>query len=186
MRLDSEPYMLEDQTLVGRCQNNDRLAQRQLYEQYAGKMFAVCLRYTKNADDAQDVMQDGFIKVFDKINTFRFECPLESWVRTVMVNTALSFLRKSLKWRNSIDIEAVIENGAETEVILSGFEYETLLGFIRELPAGCQTVFNLCAIEGFQHREIARMLGISEGTSKSQYHRAKQLLQDKLLIERHR
>lgn len=176
--------MLEDRKLVGACQSNDRLAQRQLYERFAGRMFAVCLRYTKNADDAQDVLQDGFVKIFDKITTFRFECPLEMWVKTVMVNTALSFLRKEQKWHNSSDVDFVANDEANPDAVLSGFGYEQLLQFVRELPIKCQTVFNLYAIEGYQHQEIALLLGISEGTSKSQYSRAKQLLKNKLLAER--
>lgn len=175
--------MNDERKLIDGCQNKDRTAQRTLYERFAGKMFVVCQRYTRSNFEAEDVLQEAFIKIFNQIHTFRFECPLDAWIRRVVVNTALSLFRKEKAWQNQIDIETHAEILSETENILASIQYQQLLSYVRELPAGSQTIFNLYAIEGYPHREIAELLGISEGTSKSQYSRARQLLQEKLRKE---
>ncbi|GLU56273.1 RNA polymerase sigma factor [Dyadobacter frigoris] len=169
-----------EQELVIGCQQRNRVAQKQLYDVFGGKLFAICLRYTKNRNDAEDVLQDAFIKIYENISTFRNDSPLEYWLRSIAVNTALNHLRqhKYLKQLDDIDTH---ENGlAGKEITLADFQWQQLLEFIKELPIGCQTIFNLYAIEGYQHNEIAQKLGISEGTSKSQYSRARTLLQEKL------
>lgn len=169
-----------EQELVIGCQKRNRLAQKQLYDVFGGKLFAICLRYTKNRTDAEDVLQDAFIKIYENISTFRNDSPLEYWLRSVVVNTALNHLRQQKHLRQFDDIETH-ENGlAGRELTLADFQWQQLLEFIKELPVGCQTIFNLYAIEGYQHNEIAQKLGISEGTSKSQYSRARMLLQEKL------
>jgi RNA polymerase sigma factor (sigma-70 family) len=173
--------MKDERTLVEGCRNKDRISQRTLYERFAGRMFAVCQRYTRNRFDAEDVLQDAFVKVFSQIHTFRYDCPLEAWIKRIMINTAISHLRKEKAYLDQADVEDYAEVVSEAETTVSGIEYQHLLSMVRELPPGCQSVFNLYAIEGYQHNEISELLGISEGTSKSQYARAKQLLQAKIL-----
>lgn len=176
--------MKDERTLVEGCLNNDRVSQRTLYERFAGRMFAVCQRYTRSKFEAEDVMQEGFVKVFSQIHTFRNDCPLDAWIKRIMINTAISYLRKEKAYLDQANIEDHTEQVVNTETALSGMEYQQLLAMVRELPLGCQSVFNLYAIEGYQHNEIATLLGISEGTSKSQYARAKQILQAKVLGNR--
>ncbi|WP_025764086.1 RNA polymerase sigma factor [Dyadobacter tibetensis] len=170
----------DEKELVRGCKQRDRLAQKQLYEVFGGKLFAISLRYTKNRTDAEDVLQEAFIKIYEHIGSFRNDAPLEYWLRSVLVNTALNHLRKQKPWKEFTDLDGH-ENGlADGNVTLGNFQHEQLLEMVRELPTGCQTIFNLYAIEGYQHNEIAEKLGISEGTSKSQYARARGLLQQKL------
>lgn len=170
--------------LVNGCKQRNRLAQKQLYDVFGGKLFAICMRYTRNRSDAEDVLQDAFIKIYENISTFRNDSPLEYWLRSVVVNTALNHLRQQKHLKELDDIE-VYENGiADKEVTLGDFQMQQLTGFIQELPPGCQVIFNLYAIEGYQHNEIAQKLGISEGTSKSQYARARGILQQKLNREK--
>lgn len=169
-----------EQELVAGCKQRNRAAQKQLYDVFGGKLFAICLRYTKNRSDAEDVLQEAFIKIYEYIHTFRSDSPIEFWLRTIVVNTALNHLRQQKHWKELDDID-LHENGlTDRETTLSGFQMDQLMELIQELPPGCQAIFNLYAIEGFQHNEIAAKLGISEGTSKSQYARARGILQQKL------
>lgn len=174
---------IDEKELVEGCIKGDRLAQKRLYDAFGGKMYALCKRYTKNVDDAADIMQDAFMKVFDNIQYFRGESPLEYWIRSIVVNTAIKFLRKQKPWANSADVELYQNEISNDEISISGLNYEQLLDLIKELPEGCQTVFNLYAIEGYKHHEIAEMMSISEGTSKSQFSRARMLLMQKLKAE---
>lgn len=145
---------------------------------YASSMYGVCLRYFPNADIAQDILQEGFVKVFDGIKSFRFDGSLEGWIRRIMVNTALEFHRKSKK-DVEVDIdEAAPLHGAEQSV---DADYQQLLSIVAELPHQYRLVFNLYAIEGYSHAEIGQKLGITESTSKSNYSRAKNILRDKLV-----
>lgn len=173
--------MLQENELIDRCRKGDRTSQRALYEQYCQKMMVVCLRYSKSTPEAEDVLQEGFVKVFQGLNNFRGESKLATWITRIMVNTALNARRKKLYLLPMVDIEET--NLPIAEVSLSGIHFSQLLELIQTLPQGCQLVFNLFAIEGFSHKEIAEQLGISEGTSKSQFARAKSLLQHKLLKE---
>ncbi len=172
--------MICDTQLVEGCRNKDRKAQQTLYERFAGKMLAVALRYTHHRFDAEDVIQESFVKVFLQIHTFRSDCPLDAWIRRIVVNTAISFLRKEKNTQFQTDIDDHTETLSHGEVALSDLNYEQLLAVIKTLPTGCKVIFNLYAIEGYSHQEIAKQLNISEGTSKSQYARAKQLLKHKL------
>ncbi|MBC8156162.1 MAG: RNA polymerase sigma factor [Bacteroidetes bacterium] len=156
------------------------MVQRLLYERYAGKLFVVCKRYIKDADEAEDVLQDAFVKIFRHIDTFRFECPLEAWVKRIAINTALKQLRKQKPWESMADVEEVAPLLSQADEALPALNYKYLLQLVQELPPGCRTVFNLYAIEGYNHLEIGELLGISEGTSKSQFFRARALLQRKL------
>lgn len=169
--------MISEQELIQGCINNERLAQRRLYDLFAGKMYVVCLRYARTTAEAEDMLQDAFVKVFEKIGQFRQECPLNSWIKRIVINTALNQVRTYHRWQDTVDA-AEIEGELEDEQAgITGLQFEELLQLVRKLPMGCQTVFNLYAIEGYQHNEIAKILGISEGTSKSQYARARSLLQ---------
>jgi len=169
----------EHELVIG-CQQRNRVAQKQLYDVFGGKLFAICLRYTKNRTDAEDVLQDAFIKIYENIVTFRNDSPVEYWLRSIVVNTALNHLRQQKHLKQLDDIDGHENVLAGKELVLADFQWQQLMEFIKELPIGCQTIFNLYAIEGYQHNEIAQKLGISEGASKSQYSRARTLLQEKL------
>jgi RNA polymerase sigma-70 factor (ECF subfamily) len=133
------------------------------------------LRYTKSQSEAEDVIQDSFIKVFDKIREFKRKSKLETWLTRIVINTALNSQRSKLYMFPMADVNEI---NLEDEISLARFEWQDLLKMIQSLPSGCQAIFNLFAIEGYNHNEIAEMLSISEGTSKSQYSRAKILLKE--------
>lgn len=179
--------MSNDQQIVEACIRQERVAQRKLYEQFSGKLFGVAMRYMKDREEAQDVLQDAFVKIFRKIDTFRFDCPQEAWMRKIVVNTALKVLQKNaqMKWVD-IDGQYDLEDQNQQNLGLENMKMDTLLGMVNELPEGSRMVFNLYAIEGYKHHEIAEMLGINEGTSKSQYSRAKNLLSEKIVKENNR
>ena len=170
--------------LIISCINNERKAQKILYEQYHRKLFVVSMRYARSKADAEDILQDSFVKIFQNLAQFRRDCPLEAWLRRVVVNTALKFYSRKMHKLPPDDIENHCDTISDTEFTLSQYNFQELLSFIQQLPLRCQMVFNLYAIEGYQHNEIAKMLEISEGTSKSQYARAKQTLQ-KMVMEKH-
>lgn len=177
--------MLNEKQLVEACISNDRAAQKQLYKLFSAKLFVIAKRYMKDADEAQDVLQDTFVKIFKNLESFRFDCPFEAWIKRICINTALKALSKKKEFTVGIDSEYVIENaGAEQNLGLQNLSLNNLLDIINELPDGCKTIFNLYALEGYKHHEIADLLGITEGTSKSQYSRAKMLLQQKLMQEK--
>ena len=144
-------------------------------------MMVVCLRYSKSTPEADDILQEGFVKVFQCLEGFSQDAKLETWMTRIMVNTALNHHRKKLYLFPMVDVESL--ELPQTEVSLSGLHFTQLLEMVQALPQGCQIVFNLFAMEGYSHKEISGMLGISEGTSKSQYARAKSLLQARLLKE---
>ncbi|SHG61171.1 RNA polymerase sigma-70 factor, ECF subfamily [Chryseolinea serpens] len=173
--------MLSEQELIEGCRKGNRAFQKALYDRYCRKMLVVCLRYSKTTAEAEDILQEGFVKVFQGIKDFRQEAKLETWITRIMVNTALNVQRKKLYLYPMVDVAEI--NLPEEEMSISGIHFTQLLEMIQALPQGCQIVFNLFAIEGYSHKEIAESLGISEGTSKSQFARAKSLLQAKLLKE---
>ena len=173
--------MLSEQELIEGCRKGNRAFQKALYDGYCRKMLVVCLRYSKTTAEAEDILQEAFVKVFQGIKDFRQEAKLETWITRIMVNTALNVQRKKLYLYPMVDVAEI--NLPEEEMSISGIHFTQLLEMIQSLPQGCQIVFNLFAIEGYSHKEIAESLGISEGTSKSQFARAKSLLQAKLLKE---
>lgn len=173
--------MLSDDELIEGCRKGSRASQEALYELHCRKMLVVCLRYSKTTAEAEDILQEGFVKVFNGLKDFRKESKLETWITRIMVNTALNVQRRKLYLYPMVDVEEI--NLPDTEISVSGIHFKQLLEMIQTLPHGCQIVFNLFAIEGFSHKEIAERLGISEGTSKSQFARAKSLMQAKLLKE---
>ncbi|MBL0234554.1 MAG: sigma-70 family RNA polymerase sigma factor [Chitinophagaceae bacterium] len=151
--------------------------QEELYQRFSPRMYAVCLRYAGNADEAQDVLQDGFIKVFKKMDSFRGEGSFEGWMRRVFVNTAIEHFRRKRYMMPVTEKEENTLEGKYTSV-LDELGAKDILALVQELSPGYRTVFNMYVVEGYTHREIADMLGISEGTSKSQLSRAKVILQD--------
>ncbi len=164
---------MTDEQLVEAILLQNASAQRLLYDRYARKMFGVCLRYSRGREEAEDLLQEGFIKVFQKLSSFKGEGALEGWIRRVMINTALDYIRQQkLSWT---DIDSIQEPGEYPE-IMDKMGSAALLNLIQKLPAGFRTIFNLYAIEGYNHKEIGEMLNISEGTSKSQYSRARSQL----------
>lgn len=171
---------MDDNALVRNCIKGDPKAQRMLFEKFAPKMLGVCMRYTKDIDEAQDVLQDGFVKVFTKLDRYQGGGSLEGWVRRVMVNTALDQIRKNLKFQDNIAMDQVDFKLEHQGFIIEGLMEEDLLKLINEMPLGYKTVFNMFAIEGYSHKEISDQMGISENTSKSQYSRARAYLKTKL------
>ena len=177
--------MGDEYQLVRDCLAGQRSAQQELYEKYKAKMFGICLRYAKSREAAEDMLLDGFMKIFRDLGQFQFKGSLEGWIRKVVVNTALMHLRK--KHRNDfqlIDNELVIEQLEVQPTVFENMRVEAIVAQIQELPIGYQTIFNLFAIEGFSHKQIGEQLGIKESTSRSQYTRARRLLQEYLLKER--
>jgi len=171
--------MPEHNELIEACVKGDRLAQKKLYDTFSRRMYVVCLRYTKSQQEAEDVLQESFIKVFKSLNGYRGDSRLDYWIKRIVINTALNSQRKRLYMYPMVDVED-IKIASDNEKTMSNLHMEELLAMIQELPSGCQIVFNLFAIEGYGHKEIAEMLGVSEGTSKSQFSRARKLLQEKI------
>lgn len=171
---------MDERQLINACLKGDSKAQKQLYERFAPKMFGVCLRYAIDDDTAQDYLQEGFIRVFNNLDKFRFEGSFEGWIRRIVVNTALEKLRKVDVIKNSVEVEKALFTTDDVEQVMDQINAGELLQLIQTLPTGFRTVFNLYAIEGYTHQEIGKMLHISEGTSKSQYSRARQWLQLRL------
>jgi RNA polymerase sigma-70 factor, ECF subfamily len=174
--------MTEEQ-LVNECVSGSQSAQKKFYDLFAKKMMGVCLRYTNNYEEAQDVLQEGFIKIFRKLPDFESKGSVEGWVRRIMVNTALDAYRKAKKHQKDVGVDSVEFMLDSKSFILESINAEDLLKIIHSIPEGYRVVFNLFAIEGYSHKEIADQLGVTESTSKSQYSRAKKMLR-KLLIEK--
>ncbi|MDQ6609447.1 MAG: RNA polymerase sigma factor [Bacteroidota bacterium] len=165
-----------DSDLIEGCIQGNRKMQRELYQRFAPKMYGVCLRYAANAEEAEDILQEGFIKVFKKIGSFRSEGSFEGWVRRIFVNTAIEHYRKKIYLQPITDLE---ENTLEGKYlsVLDSLAEKDIINLVQQLSPGYRTVFNMYVVEGYTHKQIAELLGISEGTSKSQLSRAKQILQ---------
>src|SRR5687767_2206419 len=172
--------MTEEAILQG-CLQNKATAQKELYEKYSAKMLAVCYRYGHNREDAQDMLQEGFIKVFSQIHTFENRGALEGWIRRIMVHTCINILKKNKKFNESVDLIHATSMQMREDAIPSIIQAKQVIECIRLLPIGYRTVLNLYAIEGFSHREIGVMLDIEESTSRSQYTRAKAMLEEMLI-----
>lgn len=168
------------QEMIALCRENDRKAQRGLFDFLAPKMYPVCIRYVGDRDTAQDILQDGFITLFSKLDTYSGEGSFEGWARKIFVNTALMYLRKTDALKLSTDIEEARSLSTDSPSALQHIGYKDLMQLIAQLPAGFRTVFNMYVIEGYSHKEIGAALGISENTSRSQLQRARKYLQDKL------
>ncbi len=170
---------LTEAELIDGCLAGQAAAQKQLYERYSARMMAVCLRYAQTTFEAEDVLQEGFVTVYRTLGSFRRECPLEFWIRRIMVNAALRQHRRNAPLVAVSDGDYP-ETLASEEFTFSNYAYGELLAVVQELAPRYRLVFNLYAIEGYTHKEIGEMLEISEGTSKSQYSRARVVLQTKL------
>ena len=167
------------QTIWEGCLRNDRKQQELLYKVLAPKMLAVCMRYAKDKDEAQDILQEGFIKMFKNMSNYRGEGSLEGWIRRIMVHSAISRYRKA---KNVVLVEDFAEQGipVSTSYNDNGLETRDLMNMVQQLPATYRSVFNMYAIEGFSHQEISSKLGMSELLSRTTLHRARTILKEKL------
>ncbi|HEX6914053.1 MAG TPA: RNA polymerase sigma factor [Chitinophagaceae bacterium] len=167
-----------DQTrkMIESCLRGDEPAQKLLYDQYAKQMLGVCYRYTKSIEDAEDVLQEGFIRVFRNLHKYKGEGELGAWIRRIMVNAALSFLKKNQALREERGIGEEYLHPVSDYNPAVDLDTKELVRLVRQLPPGYQAIFNLYAVEGYAHAEIAGLMGISEATSRSQYMRARNLL----------
>ena len=172
--------MTEEQMLAGSIKNN-AAAQEALYNRFSPRMLGVCYRFAKNREDAEDMLQDGFIKVFTQLHQYRNEGALEGWIRRIIVHTCINILKKNKKFADSVDIIHATSIHIKEDMIPSIMQAKQVVECIRLLPLGYRTVLNLYAIEGYSHKEIAKMLEIEESTSRSQYTRAKAMLEDVLI-----
>jgi RNA polymerase sigma factor (sigma-70 family) len=172
---------MTEEALLRECLQNKPAAQKELYERYSPKMLAVCYRYGHNREDAEDMLQEGFIKVFTQMHSFENRGALEGWIRRIIVHTCINILKKNKKFNESVDLIHANSIQIREESIPSIMQAKEVVGSIRLLPIGYRTVLNLYAIEGFSHREISEMLDIEESTSRSQYTRAKAMLEDILI-----
>ncbi len=167
--------------LIQACLQNDRNAQRKLYQTYAGRMLVVCSRYAQSTAEAEDMLQEAFIKIFQNLDKFRSESTLGAWIKRIVVNTAINQVRLQQHFQNMGDVQDYDNELIDNQGSIEGIHFQELIAMIQKLPKGCQAVFNLFAIEGYKHTEIAEMLNITEGTSKSQYARARGILQSQLI-----
>lgn len=171
---------MDEQALIKDCLKGSPIAQRKLFEKFAPKMMSVCLRYMKDGQEAEDVLQDGFIKVFQKLSAYENSGSLEGWIRRIIVNTALDQIRKNSKFGYTDNVDEVGYKIENNDYTVEGLMAQDLMKLIHQMPEGYKVVFNMFAIEGYSHKEIADLLGITENTSKSQYSRARAYLRDKL------
>jgi RNA polymerase sigma factor (sigma-70 family) len=177
--------MFDEKDILKGCREGKRSEQKQLYEKYASVMLAICLRYSKNRDEAEDLIQEGFLKIFQNINTFRNHGSLEGWIKRIMINHALNHYKKNRKIPFTEDVEDI----NETEILSYDGEVEniepvpseTLLAMIQSLPEGYRMVFNLYVFEEYSHKEIAETMNFSENTSKTQLMKARRQLQKKIV-----
>ena len=172
---------LTERELIDGCIRGDRKCQKALFERYGGVMLSVCRRYTRHHMEAEDILQDSWIKIFKNINRFKFEGSFEGWIRRIVVNTALKNYQKSSFQKEQIGLESYQEGTMEPEAF-SKLQEEEVMDMIATLPDGYRVVFNMHEIEGYSHKEIAEILNINIGTSKSQLSKSKRMLQLKLKV----
>jgi RNA polymerase sigma-70 factor (ECF subfamily) len=168
-----------EKELIKACLSGDRLAQRDIFNMYAGKMMAVCLRYTRHRLEAEDIFQDAFVKVFAHMHEYEGGAPFEAWVRRIMINTAIKNNRKKSVTNEDIGLEHIKEDSVGPEVF-GALSEEELTKLVSSLPDGYRIIFNLFAIEGYSHKEISELLNIEESTSRSQLAKARKILQEKV------
>ncbi len=172
---------MTEEAIIKGCINNQAAAQRELYYKHSPKMLAVCYRYAHNREDAEDMLQEGFIKVFFQIHSFENRGAFEGWIRRIIVHTCINILKKNKKFNENVDLIHASGLQVRKESIPAIIQAKQIIECIRTLPMGYRTVLNLYAIEGYSHREISQMLEIEESTSRSQYTRAKSMLENILL-----
>ena len=169
-----------EQELIDLCIKGDRIAQRALYDRLASRMFPLCIRYVGERDTAEDILQDGFVTLFSRLDSFKGHGSFEGWARKIFVNTALMYLRKKDALKMSDEIETARNLSTDITSQMQNIGYKELMGLITSLPPGFRTVFNMYVIEGYSHKEIADMLNITETTSRTQMSRARAWLQNKI------
>jgi len=169
----------QEARIVEGCLQEERWAQKALYDKYYGKMMGVCMRYSNNYEDSRDIHNEGFIKVFRYLARYKIGTSLECWIRRIMINTAIDFYRKAVRHRTE-DIETVYHNPTKDADVLSHISAQEIMKVIQKLPPSYRAVFNLYAIEGYSHKEIAKQLGISESTSRSNLVKARIKLKELL------
>lgn len=179
--MDFKIYRSDEQELIKGCLKRERAAQKRLYDTFSSKMYALCCRYVKDSMEAEDVLITAFTKILDKIDQYKHEGSFEGWIRRIVVNESLTYLRRNRNMYLETELEAA-DYEPDYQSLSDSLEAEDLLKMISELPSGYRIVFNLYAIDGYSHKEIAEQLGISENTSKSQLSRARTYLQ-KLLTD---
>jgi RNA polymerase sigma factor (sigma-70 family) len=172
--------MTEEQMLAGTLKNN-AAAQEALYDRYSPRMLAVCYRFAKSREDAEDMLQEGFMKIFTQLHQYRNEGALEGWIRRIIVHTCINVLKKNKKFSETVDLIHANAFHTKEDLVPSIMQAKQVVECIRMLPLGYKTVLNLYAIEGYAHKEIGKMLDIEESTSRSQYTRAKAMLEDILV-----
>ncbi len=175
-----QPKHITIDELIDRCKAGERKAQELLYKQFASKMYGVCLRYATDIMEAEDMLQNGFTKVFQKMEDYRGEGSFEGWVRRIMVHSAIAYYRKHRKMLQVADTDEPGYEIAVNPVAVANLNAKDLIALIQQLSPGYRMVFNLYAIEGYSHKEIAEIAGISEGASKSQLSRARGILKEQL------
>lgn len=171
---------MEIEQIIQGCLMGDRISQKALFDRYSGKMLAVCSRYSRHLMEAEDLLQDGFIKVFTNLEQYKFEGPFEQWIRRIMINNAIKNCHRK-SFQNEYSVGDELPETYEDPEAIDGMSEQELLKMINELPDGYRMVFNLYAIEGYSHKEISESLKIEESTSRSQLVKARKVLQDKLL-----
>ena len=167
---------MDHRQLVKDCLKGEIAAQRELYNLFADLMLGICYRYTKSMADAEDVLQEGFLKVFRHLHQYKFQGELGGWIRQIMVNTAINYLKKNSRYQLELSFTDSSLHPVSVDDPEASLSVKELAELIRQLPPGYQTIFNLHAVEGYTHVEIGKILGINEGTSRSQYARARTLL----------
>ena len=176
--------MFDEENILKGCREGKRIAQKQLYDKYVSLMLAICLRYSKSRDEAEDLIQEGFLKIFHNINTYRKHGSLEGWIKRIMINHALNQYKKNRKIPFAEDVDEINENEIlffdEEPENIEPVPAETLLAMIQSLPEGYRMVFNLYVFEKYSHKEIAEAMNISENTSKTQLMKARRQLQGKI------
>lgn len=169
---------MTDEQLIKKCLQSDARAQKMLFDKYGKKFMGVCFRYAINEDEAKDILQEGFIKIFENLNKYSGKGSFEGWMRKIIINTALDNIRKNKKINFHLDVNEIEYKLISNDYIEENLAAEDLLKILNNIPFGYKTVFNMYAIEGYSHKEIANKLGITESTSKSQYSRAKAVLRN--------
>lgn len=172
---------MKEQAIIEGCLQKDPLAQRELFNRYSPKMLGVCNRFASCREDAEDMLQEGFIKIFAQIHTFEGKGAFEGWIRRIIVHTCINFLKRYKKFSDNIKLEHAEDLHYEEESFSSIMQGRQVMETLGKLPFGYRTVLNLYAIEGYSHKEIGEMLEVGESTSRSQYTRAKGMLKNMLV-----
>jgi len=174
--------MQDLEKIIEGCQKGQRSFQKLLYDRYSPVLMGICMRYAHTSDEAEDILQEGFVKILKQINKFEKKGSFEGWMKRIVVNTAITNYRKNQKRYNQGELDDYNSQFHSTSMYDTDFTHEELLNIIKELPEGYRVIFNLYAIEGYKHKEIAELLGIDVATSKSQYSRAKKSIRQKMEV----